>query len=70
MQDCKPVDTLITKGEGLTRRMCPKTPQEKEQMARVPYSNVVGSLVYTMMCTRPDICYAVGMVSRYQSNLG
>ena len=26
--------------------------------------------MYDMLCTRPDICYAVGMVSRYQSNLG
>ena len=26
--------------------------------------------MYTMLCTRPDICYAVGIVSRYQSNPG
>ena len=31
MQDCKLVDTPITKGEGLTRRMCPKTPQENDK---------------------------------------
>ena len=23
-----------------------------------------------LLCTRPDICFAVGLVSRYQSNLG
>ena len=39
-------------------------------MVRVPYASVVGSLMYAMLCTRPDICFAVGMVSRYQSNLG
>ena len=39
-------------------------------MARVPYASAVGSLMYAMMCTRPDICYAVGLVSRYQSNPG
>ena len=39
-------------------------------MARVLYTNAVGSLMYVMMCTRPDICYAVGLVSCYQSNLG
>ena len=39
-------------------------------MARVPYASAVGSLMYAMLCTRPDICFAVGMVSRYQSNLG
>jgi len=44
--------------------MCPKTQDEIEKMARVPYANAVGSLMYAMMCTRPDICYAVGLVSR------
>ena len=37
-------------------------------MSKVPYAGVVGSLMYAMMCTRPDICYVVGLVSRYQSN--
>ena len=39
-------------------------------MRRVPYASAVGSLMYTMLCTRPNICYAVGIVSRYQSNPG
>lgn len=26
--------------------------------------------MYAMLCTRPDICFALGMVSRYQSNTG
>ena len=26
--------------------------------------------MYAMLCTRPDICYVVGVVSRYQSNPG
>ena len=39
-------------------------------MRRVPYASVVGSLMYAMLCMRPDICYAVGIVSRYQSNPG
>ncbi|KAL2524270.1 cysteine-rich RLK (RECEPTOR-like protein kinase) 8 [Abeliophyllum distichum] len=39
-------------------------------MKQVPYASAVGSLVYAMLCTRPDICYTVGIVSRYQSNPG
>ena len=39
-------------------------------MRQVPYTSAVGSLMYAMFCTRPDICYSVGVVSRYQSNLG
>uniref|UniRef100_A0A3Q7IVQ6 Reverse transcriptase Ty1/copia-type domain-containing protein n=1 Tax=Solanum lycopersicum TaxID=4081 RepID=A0A3Q7IVQ6_SOLLC len=36
----------------------------------VPYSSETGSLMYAMLCTHPNICYAVGLVSHYQSNLG
>ena len=57
-------------GVVLSKEHCPKTPQEEEDMRRVPYASAVGSLMYAMLCTRPDICYAVGIVSRYQSNPG
>jgi hypothetical protein len=50
--------------------MCPKTPDEKAQMEKVSYSSVVGSLMYVMMCTRSDISFAVGMVSKFQANPG
>ncbi|XP_070023085.1 secreted RxLR effector protein 161-like [Nicotiana sylvestris] len=64
------MDTSIATGETLSLEMCPKTENEKEDMFRVPYSSAVGSLMYAMRSTRPDICYTVGLVSRYQSNLG
>ena len=37
-------------------------------MRQIPYASTVGSLMYAMLCTRPNICYSIGMVSRYQSN--
>ena len=33
-------------------------------MTKVPYSSTVESLIYAMVCTRTDIGYAVGVVSR------
>ncbi|TYK19577.1 gag/pol protein [Cucumis melo var. makuwa] len=57
-------------GINLSKEQCPKTPQEVEDMSNIPYASAVGSLMYAMLCTRPDICYPVGIVSRYQSNLG
>ncbi|XP_070056622.1 secreted RxLR effector protein 161-like [Nicotiana tomentosiformis] len=39
-------------------------------MSRVPYANVVSSLMYAMVCTRPDISHAIGVVSRYMHNPG
>ena len=64
------MDTFIDKSLSQSCYMCPKTLEEKEKMSRVPYANVVGSLIYAMMCTRLDICYVVGLVSRYKSNPG
>ena len=39
-------------------------------MKKIPYASAVGSLMYAQTCTRPDISYAVGMLGRYQSDLG
>ena len=44
--------------------------EEEQRMKAVPYALALGSLMYAMLCTRPDICYAVGMVNIYESNLG
>ncbi|PON46548.1 hypothetical protein PanWU01x14_250800 [Parasponia andersonii] len=43
---------------------------EIDYMSRVPYSSAVGSLMYTMVCSRPDLSYAVSAVSRYIANPG
>jgi len=39
-------------------------------MSKVRYASEVGSLMYAMVCTRPDIAHAVGVVSRYMNNPG
>ena len=39
-------------------------------MSSIPYQSAVGSLVYTMIGTRADIAYAVGVVSQYMTNPG
>ena len=46
------------------------TTKEKECIKTVPYALAVGSLMYVTLCTKPDVCYSVGIVSRYQSNPG
>ena len=39
-------------------------------MGRIPYASTVGSIMYAMTCTRPDVAYSLGVVSRYQSDPG
>ena len=47
-----------------SKEQCPKTQEERSRMEGIPYALVVGSLMYAMLCTRPDISFAVGIVSR------
>jgi hypothetical protein len=70
MQECKLVKVPILVGVKLFADQCPKTQEEEEDMSHVPYASVVGSLMYAMVCTRPDIAHSVGVLSRYMSKPG
>ena len=70
MGECKPVTTPLAAHFNLSKKDCPQTDEEEEYMSKVPYANTVGSLMYLMVCTRPDIAYAVSVVSRYMANPG
>ncbi|KAK8578849.1 hypothetical protein V6N13_142124 [Hibiscus sabdariffa] len=60
----------IRHGISLSKEMCPSTPQERERMSQIPYASAIGSIMYAMICTRPDLSYALSMTSRYQANPG
>ena len=68
MKNTKPVSIPLADHMKLSKKMCPTPREEKENMDKVPYSSVVGSLMYAMVCTRPDIAHAVGVVSRFLQN--
>lgn len=70
MQDCKPISTPLPINFKLSSSMCPSNEAERKEMSRVPYASAVGSLMFAMICTRPDIAQAVGAVSRYMANPG
>jgi hypothetical protein len=70
MQDSKPIDTPVAKGDKFSLDQCPKNEFEKQEMQMIPYASVVGSLMYAQVCTRPDIAYITGMLGRYLSNPG
>ena len=70
MQECKLVKVHIPVGVRLSVEQCPKTREEEEDMSHVHYASVVGSLMYAMVYSRPDIAHAVGVLSRYMSKLG
>ena len=67
LHDAKPMSTILASHFRLSASMSPQSENEIEYMSRVPYSSAVSSIMYAMVCTRPDISYAVSVVSRYLS---
>lgn len=63
MWDCKPVVVPID-----THLSVAETGYEATNTFRTQYKLAVGSLMYAMLDTRPDIAYSVSVVSRYASN--
>ena len=54
----------------LTSAQSPSTTEEIAAMRNIPYHEAVGSLMYATLGTRPDICFAVQTVSRFNSKPG
>ena len=70
MQDSKLVKVPIPIGVKLSAEQCPKTQEAEEDMSCVPYASAVSSLMYVMVCTRPDIADVAGVLSRFMSKPG
>ncbi|GKD63942.1 hypothetical protein Tco_1306050 [Tanacetum coccineum] len=52
-------------GIKISKDLCLKTDEELDRMSRVPYSLAVGSIMYAMMGTRPDVSVALSMFLVY-----
>ncbi|RVW56848.1 Retrovirus-related Pol polyprotein from transposon TNT 1-94 [Vitis vinifera] len=61
------VSTPLGQHFRLSITQAPETHEEKRFMERIPYASMVGSVMYTMVCSQPDLAYAVSMISRYMS---
>src|SRR5664279_2048824 len=60
----------MLQGKTLSKTQCPTTAEERERMNKVPYASAIGSIMYAMLCTRPDVSHALSLTSRYQSDPG
>ena len=70
MEDCKEACTPLALGQTLSKEMSPKTEEDRRLMEEVPYRQAIGSLLYVAQGTRPDICHAVGVLSRFSNDPG
>jgi hypothetical protein len=60
----------VVQGVRLSKTQCPTKAEDKEKMSVIPYASAIGSIMYDMLCTRPDVCLAISLVGRYQSDPG
>ena len=63
--DTKPVSVPLGAYLKLSAGLSPKSVEDRELMSKTPYASAVGSLMYAMVCTRPDLSQTVSMVSKY-----
>lgn len=70
MENCNPIDTPMDPNQKLSKEMCPKTDAEQQEMANIPFQEAIGCIMYAAQISRPDICFAVGVLSRYNTNYG
>ena len=54
----------------LSKSQCPMTTDEWDRMSKVLYASAIGSIMYAMINTRPDVSYALSITSRYQCDPG
>ena len=60
----------VLQGVRLSSAQSPTTAEDIEEMSVIPYASAIDSIMYAMLCTRPDVNLVVSLVGRYQSNPG
>lgn len=63
LKGAKPVGTPFANHFMLLTSQYPLTNEDRKYMAKVPYASAIGSLLYAMVCIRPDIAQTLGVVS-------
>jgi hypothetical protein len=69
MKNSKKRNLPIVKGISLNVTQSPPTEKEKSVMSNISYASAIGSMMYAMLSTRPDVALALSLMSCYQSNL-
>ena len=61
---------MCCKGVKLSKTQSPTTAEDRKIMKVIHYASAIGSIKYAMLCTRPNVCLAINLAGRYQSNPG
>ena len=66
----KPVSTPMEPGAQFMIDQCPSSLNQSARMHGVPYSEAVSSVLWPVVVSRPDVAYAVGVLSQFIQNPG
>ena len=66
MQNSKRGFFHMCHGISLSKTRCPTMQDERDSMSKIPYASTIGAIMYAMLCTQPDVSYALSMTSRYK----
>ncbi|GJW04200.1 retrotransposon protein, putative, ty1-copia subclass [Tanacetum coccineum] len=70
MENSKRGTILMQEKLKLSKSQGASTPAEIRRMQNIPYASAVGSIMYAVRCTRPDVTFAQNITSRFQQNPG
>ena len=70
MEDAKPLSIPMSPGHNLTKSQQPMNEHDIEEMRNIPYREAIGSLMYVVVGTWPNIAYAVSYLAHFMANPG
>ncbi|GJS66434.1 retrotransposon protein, putative, ty1-copia subclass [Tanacetum coccineum] len=70
MENSKRGTILMQEKLKLSKSQGASTHAEKQRMQNIPYASAIGSIMYAVRCTRPDVAFAQNITSRFQQNPG
>ncbi|GJZ16068.1 hypothetical protein Tco_0551745 [Tanacetum coccineum] len=66
MENSKRETILMQEKLKLSKSQGASTPAEIQCMQNIPYTSAIGSIMYVVRCTRPDVAFAQNITSRFQ----
>ena len=70
MSEAKKGFLPLPHGIRLSETQSPSTSDERSRMSRILYAAAIGSIMYAMICTWPDVAFLISLTSRYKDNSG
>lgn len=58
----------MSHGINLSKTQCTTTQDERDRISMIPYASAIGSIMYVILCNRPDVSYALSATRRYQED--